>query len=347
MSTRRKKWLLLLLASLGLSLAVPLALGGLAQFRLLHRLTIGAVLLLIFLKLVSWAFNALRAQFLLSFAGREVGFREAASITISAEFAGVTTPGAVGMAATYTFLFSRLGLSLGRAAGVVGLIVVTDLALYGTIMPAAACLQVLQGGWTYQNLRLAGLSLTVVWGGAYCFYALVRHHRLVCAFMSRQFGKVPWLARRRWSLGRATVDFLRAVRLLRQMSWPQRLALYLINLDYWLPRYLILLLVIDMVNQSVPAAYLLMVQALLHVGGHASFIPGGAGIEDGGYAAFMSPFMDAQALAFTLLVWRVFTFYWYLVVGGPIFVYKAGRAAWDLLSNPIAKIGNDKFHPTG
>ena len=190
MSTR-KKWLLLLLASLGLSLAAPLALGGLAQFRLLHRLTIGAILLLIFLKVVSWAFNALRAQFLLSFAGREVGFRDAALITISAEFAGVTTPGAVGMAATYTFLFNRLGLSLGRAAGVVGLIVVTDLALYATIMPAAAFLQVLQGGWTYQNLRLVGLSLAVVGAGAYCFYALVRHHRLVCGFMGRQISEGP------------------------------------------------------------------------------------------------------------------------------------------------------------
>ncbi len=337
----------MLLASLGLSLAAPLALGGLAQFRLLHRLTIGAILLLIFLKVVSWAFNALRAQFLLSFAGREVGFRDAALITISAEFAGVTTPGAVGMAATYTFLFNRLGLSLGRAAGVVGLIVVTDLALYGTIMPAAAFLQVLQGGWTYQNLRLVGLSLAVVGAGAYCFYALVRHHRLVCGFMGRQVSKVPWLARRRWRLGRATVDFLRAVRLLRQMTWPQRLALYLITLDFWLPRYLILLLVIDMVNQSVPAAYLLLTQALLHLGGQASFIPGGAGIEDGGYAAFMSPFMSVEAIAFTLLVWRAFTFYWYLVVGGPIFVYKAGRAAWDLLRQTGCNHGAAEFHPTG
>src|SRR5512143_150176 len=98
----RKKWLLLLLVSLGLSLAAPLVLGGLSQFRLLHRLTIGAVLLLTFLKIVSWAFNALRTQFLLSFAGRPVGFLNAASITISAEFAGVTTPAGVGMAATYT-----------------------------------------------------------------------------------------------------------------------------------------------------------------------------------------------------------------------------------------------------
>ena len=333
MSTKQK-WLLLLLASLGLSLAVPLALGGLSQLKVWHRLSIGAILLLIFLKLVSWVFNALRTQFLMGFTGKEVGFHEAVLITISAEFAGVTTPGAVGMAATYTFLFNRLGLSLGRAAGVMGLIVMTDLALYGTLMPVAALLQVVQGGWSFQNLRLVGLSLAVVAGGAYCFWALVRHHRFVCGFMGRQVARVPWLARQHWRLGRATVDFLRAVRHLRHMSWSQRLALYLITLDFWLPRYLILLLVIDMVHQSVPAVYLLLVQALLHLGGQASFLPGGAGLEEAGYAAFMSPFMGAEAIAFTLLVWRFFTFYWYLILGLPIFLYKVGKAAWDLLGKP-------------
>ena len=54
MSTR-KKWLLLLLASLGLSLVVPLALGGLSQFRLLQRLSWGAFLLLTLLQVISWA----------------------------------------------------------------------------------------------------------------------------------------------------------------------------------------------------------------------------------------------------------------------------------------------------
>ena len=331
--TTKKKWLLLLLllASICLSLALPLALGGLSQFRLVQRLSWGALLLLTFLQVISWAFNALRIQFLLGFLERKVGFGEAALTIISAEFAGVTTPGGVGMPATYIFLFNRLGLSLGRAAGVVGLMVVADLAIYGTLLPAAALLWALQGGWSYQTLSLVALTLAVVAGGAYGFWVLVRHYRRVCGFIGRQLAKVPWLARRRWRRGRATVEFFRSIRLLGQMSWPQRLALYLITLDFWLPRYLILLLVIAMVHQSVPAAYVLLTQALLRLGGQASFIPGGAGVEEGGYAAFMSPFMGAEAIAFTLLVWRFFAFYWFVLVGGPFFIYNVGRAAWDLL----------------
>jgi uncharacterized protein (TIRG00374 family) len=309
---------------------VPLVLGGLSQFKLLQRLSWGAVFLLISLKVISWAFNALRTQFLLGFMGRELGFLNAAMTTMSAEFAGVTSPGDAGMAATYTFLFNRLGLKLGTAAGVVGFIMVADLAVYATLMPTAAFIQILQGGWSFQNLRLVGLSLALVAAGVFFFWYLIYHHRRLFGFMGRQMVKVPWLARRRWRLGRATVEFIRAVRLLSRMSRSQRLALYLITLNYWLPRYLILLLAIEMVGQYVPAAYLLLAQAVLHLVAEVSFIPSGAGAVEGGYAALMSPFMGTEAMAFTLLVWRFFTFYWYVLVGSPIFLYKVGRAAWDL-----------------
>jgi len=41
--------------------------------------------------------------------------------------------------------------------------------------------------------------------------------------------------------------------------------------------------------------------------------------------------MGLEALAFTLLVWRTYTFYWYLIIGGPIFLYETGGAAHRLL----------------
>ena len=303
MSTR-KKWFLLLLASLGLSLVVPLALGGLSQFRLAQRFSWEALLLLTLLQVISWAFNALRVQFLLGFLGRNVGFGEAALTTISAEFAGATTPGGVGMPATYIFLFNRLGLSLGGAAGVVGINVVTDLAVYAVIVPLAAGLLLLQWPATHQGLSLALVSLALVAGGAFFLWNLVRHHRRFYRFIGVQLGKVPWLARRRWRLGRTMVEFLRAVRLLRQMTWPQRWALFLITLNFWLPRYLILILIIDMAGQSVPTAYLLLAQAVMHLGGQALATPGGAGTVDVGYTLFMRPYMSLETIGFTLLVWR-------------------------------------------
>ena len=61
-------------------------------------------------------------------------------------------------------------------------------------------------------------------------------------------------------------------------------------------------------------------------------MPGGGGTVDAGYAAFLGPYLDRETLAFTLLVWRTFTLYWFLVVGAPIFSFKTGQVAQDLIS---------------
>jgi uncharacterized membrane protein YbhN (UPF0104 family) len=76
----------------------------------------------------------------------------------------------------------------------------------------------------------------------------------------------------------------------------------------------------------------LLVQGVTNLGGQIVLLPGGAGVVGGSYAFFLSPYMGTESLGFTLLVWRFFTFYWLLIVGGPIFLFKTGKAAHDLLS---------------
>jgi uncharacterized protein (TIRG00374 family) len=333
----KKSWLWLLAASVTLSLAVPFALGGLGQFQLLHRLSWRAALFLTLLVAGSWAFNAWRTQVLMGASGRRVSFGNAALVTISAEFAGITTPGAVGMPATYTFLFHNLGVGVPEAVGLVGLIVVTDLAFYGTLMPLAAVIQVFEEGAKPNTLHLVAVIMIVVVGAALALWSLGRHYRRVCSFVGRQMGKVSWLAGYRYRLARATVQFIQALRLVKKMSWPQRLRLYLITVGYWLPRYLVLVLVIYLVGQTVPLSYLFLVQGVLNLGGQLFLTPGGGGTVEAGYVAFLGPYLNWQNLAFTLLVWRTYTFYWFLIVGGPIFLFKTGKAAHDLLSKRQAQ----------
>ncbi len=98
----------------------PVGIGGLAPFRNLHRLSWRVAVLLALLALASGAFNAWRTRFLLISLDHRASWRQALLTTIAAEFAGVTTPGAVGMPATYTFLCHNLGLTLGEAVGMVG-----------------------------------------------------------------------------------------------------------------------------------------------------------------------------------------------------------------------------------
>ncbi len=332
----KKSWLWLLAASLGLSLALPLALGGLGQFKLLDRLSWWAALLFALLMLVSWWFNAWRIRMLMGVGGRRMRWREAAFTTAAAEFAGVTTPGGVGMPATYIFLFHHLGVGVPEAVGLEGLIVVTDLVFYVTVMPLAALILLFEVGAQPDVLHLVVVVLLVVAGAAALVWNLGRHYRRISIGFGRLMGKVPRLARYRYRLARATVQCVRSLRLLKKMSWPRYAALYLVTLGYWLPRYLLLFFIIHLVGQAVPLSYLFLVQGALNLGSQILIMPGGGGTVDAGYAAFLSPYLDRETLAFTLLVWRTYTFYWYLIVGGPIFLFKTGQVARDLIGQRVS-----------
>ncbi len=233
------------------------------------------------------------------------------------------------------FLFHGLGLGVPEAVGLEGLIVVTDLVFYVTVMPLAALILLFEAGAQSNVLHLVAVVMLVVLGAAAVVWSLGRYYRRICIHIGRQMGKVSRLARYRYRLGRATVQFVRSLRLLQKMSWPQYLALYLITLGLWLPRYLLLFLIIYLVGQTVSLPYLFLGQGALNLGCQIFLMPGGGGTVDAGYVAFLGPYLDRETLAFTLLVWRTFTIYWFLIVGAPIFLLKTGKVARDLLTKKV------------
>ncbi len=327
----KKHWPVLLAASICLSLLVPFLLGGLGQFQLLSHLHWWVPLIFILMIVCSWFSNSHRLRHVTGAMARPLALGEGMTMTAAAEFAGVATPGSLGMAGTYTYLFKQQGVSLGAAMGMLAVIVVTDLLFYGTLMPFAAIAMLFEGSDYANAAALVTVVLGVVGAGALLLYVLIRHYRQIYRFLSRKLARIQWLANRRFRLARMMMEFVHAFRLIGRMSWQQRLGLYFSTVGYWLPRYGILLVVIPLLGKTVPFAYLFLVQGALNLGGQMFILPGGGGVVDAGYAALMSPYLDKQTLAITLLVWRTFTFYWYLVVGGLIFMVKTGKAARTLL----------------
>jgi glycosyltransferase 2 family protein len=189
------------------------------------------------------------------------------------------------------------------------------MAFYVTVMPLAALILLFEVDAKPNVLHLVAVVMLVLVGTVAVLWNLGRHYRRICICIGRQMGKVFRLAKYRYRLARATVQFVRSLRLLQKMSWLQYLALSLITLGFWLPRYLLLFLIIHLVGQAVPLSYLFLVQGALNLGSQIFLMPGGGGTVDAGYAAFLSPYLDRETLAFTLLVWRTYTFYWFLIVG--------------------------------
>lgn len=335
----KKFYLFLLALGVTLSLAIPLFIGkGFAQFKSLKVIPWWVAAVLVALVFISWGFNAARVRLLVRTMGRQLGFIESVSIVISAEFAGTATPWGLGMPAAYTFLLGKKALPLGEAVGLVTLIVLFDLAVYVVATPLATAALFL-GKRPDVSTKLIVAVLVIV-GATLLFVIIVfLFHRCLYYGVSRLIGRLPWFAKYRFRFARKVVEFLRAMRLLRYMSWGHRVGVIFYTTFYWLPRYSILVFIIFLLGKTVPIAYLFMVQALLNLGAIVIAMPGGAGGVGLGYDVLMSPYLTHSEIAFTLIVYRAANFYWYLVVGAPIFLYKSGQAAHYLLSGkqPPAK----------
>jgi uncharacterized protein (TIRG00374 family) len=325
-------FLLVLVLGVALSLAIPFFIGkGFAQFKALKAIPLWVAGVLAGLVLISWVFNATRVRLLVRAMGRQLGFIEGISIVISAEFAGNATPWGLGMPAAYTFLLGKKAMPLGEAMALVTLIVLFDLAVYVVASPLAAG-ALLLGKRPEVSTKLIVAVLVVV--GATLIFVVIIFLFFRCLYygVSRLIARLPWIAKYRFRFARKVVEFLRAMRLLRRMSWGQRIGITFYTALYWLPRYSILIFIIFLLGKSVPIAYLFMVQALLNLGALVIFTPGGAGGVGLGYDVLMSPYLTQSEVAFTLLVYRATNFYWYLAAGAPFFLYKSGQAAHYLLS---------------
>ena len=58
---------------------------------------------------------------------------------------------------------------------------------------------------------------------------------------------------------------------------------------------------------------------------------GGAGGAEVAGAALLNPWLTSVTTATTIVVWRFFTFYWYLLAGGAVMLWLAARTGQPLL----------------
>jgi len=327
---KRKPVFWLLLLSILLTLMVPALISGLKGFGQLSRLPWLLAIGLGVLMVLSWFFNGARVRHLLKGLGKPVSGRQAVIIAISAEFAGHATPASSGMPVTFAFLLKDLGLKLGRAMGLVGIIMALDILFFLSAMLLALIALVVRYSLS-RTEYLAGLALAVAGGAIFSVWLGIRHYRAVYHFISRQMARFRWTVKYRYSLARTTVEFIRALKDIRALSWGIRIKLALHTVAYWLPRYSVLIIAVGLVSKHVPVAYLFLIQGLLNIGSEAFLIPAGGGGVDALFYGLLAPFLSAGNIVFCLIVWRVYTFYLYLVLGGPIFLMRTGKAAKDLL----------------
>lgn len=315
-------WLIPL--SIILSLAVPLAYGGLAALGALQDVPAAAFVSLLIMAMLTWLCGAARLHLLARALGVHLGAKTTVSTIVACEFAAVTTPFGSGSLPTHVLLLSRRGLSAGRTIAVMAMDRVMDLIFFATALPVAFAAygrdsghgDLLRWGLTAGALLLSGLCL---------LYALGRHHRSLAVYLGRAINHIPWLRGKRRRLARTFIQFHNGVRLLFKMGRGSLVLLYVLCLSHWLIRYSILPLLLWVTGHAVPWSYLFVVQGLALFVGQLSMLPGGGGGVELVLSVLLRPYLTPAVTAATLLGWRFVTFHWSLLAGAPVFLWLMGR----------------------
>lgn len=320
----KRPWLVLIVISLILSLAIPLLYGGFGSLRTAQAVPLQGLLLLLAMILLAWCCNAARIRLLVKALGGQLRRRDAFTTVIASEFAGVATPAGAGNPATYVLLLSRQGLPVSSGAAVVAVDQFTDLVFFGTTIPVAIVLFVLNGGISHPA-RVIGLMLALLLLGLALLVLLLRNYHALLLFLGRVLFRFQRLRRFRFRWARGALRFRRSVRILAGMGLGRLGLLYLYCLLHWMLRYSVLPMVILVLGKSIPWGYLFIMQGVLLFVGQVTFLPGGGGGVEIGFSALLTPYLDAATTAAALLLWRFVTFYWYLLAGAPVFILATGK----------------------
>ncbi|MEY2343212.1 YbhN family protein [Acidithiobacillus sp. IBUN Pt1247-S3] len=276
------------------------------------------------LMLFSWLAEGLRLHFICAGVGLRIPLRSALPLVMSAEFAGAATPAASGMGAAYLVFLHRRGLNIGTAAAVLLAIAITDLlfmisiflfslfylALFDNRLPDVRVIF-----WLALISFVTAVLLFVIWHF---------ERRRIVRSINKHFLRFSWYQRYRSRIALFFSRFFRALELLREISWRQRAIIFLSAAGYWTPRYLVLWALMRYVGGQISVPYIIVSQTLLNLTSQLSFLPGGAGSVGAAYGLLFGGSLPQADIAFSLLGWRLFTYYWYLFVGMPWFFYEWG-----------------------
>ena len=324
----------LLLGALLVAGLVPLLLGGSGLFERLRTFPPGLLLAMLGMIGLGWYLNALRLRLLI---GRRVlGQRRAIGIVIATEFAICATPGGAGGPLTMMALLLRHGVAPAKGTATYAVEQLADLLFF-----ACALVGVLLYAVTHSlNGYLAGLlsfSAALLVGVIVLLALLGRFHRQVFLINGWLIGKLGMKARRKRNWARKMLSFRNALVDCFRLPRTVLLTVFALTSIHWLLRYSVLFLTLQGLGSHLAWAWTFIVQLLALTAGQLSLLPGGAGGAELASAALLAPLVGKPTAAAAILIWRFVTYYFYLIVGAPLFLHLAGRPLFDRLTRARAE----------
>ncbi|MDG9883236.1 flippase-like domain-containing protein [Pseudomonas putida CSV86] len=320
-----------LLAALVMAALVPVLLGGSDLLPRLRGFPPGLLLALFGMIVLCWALNSLRLRLLLGSQGEKIGRLRSLGVVMATEFAICTTPGGSGGPLTLMALLSRDRVRPAHSGAVFAMDQLNDLLFFLCAVFAIVIYTLFHSvGRSLEGMLLGSalLMLAVLGMGI----GLLRWRRDWMRWNGRLLKKlnVRSATRRRWA--RRLLHFFRAFRATLRLPRRVLALVFMLTCLHWALRYSVLYLVLAGLGGNLQWVSSFLVQVLSLSAGQFSLLPGGAGAAELTSATLLTPMVGKSTAAAAVLVWRVVTYYFYLVAGGPVFLCLLGKPLLERIS---------------
>ena len=255
-----------------------------------------------------------------------LSWRAALDVIMIWEFSSCVLPSAVGGTAAAPVLLHKEGIPLGKSVAYIMATAMLDNIYYVLAVPLVVLVggdalyphEALQGGLV-ATLRV-GFVLSYVFVTAYAglmLYAIFVNPKSVQRLLVRLFS-LRGLRRWRDKAYHHGAELVLASGQLRGSSWGYWLRASLSTAFVWTARYLVIgCLIAAFIDVTWPEFWLIFGRNLTYkVILLIAITPGGAGIAEGAFPTFFGKFIGTPTMtSFMVLLYRIVTYYLYLVLG--------------------------------
>jgi len=261
---------------------------------------------------------------------KKLSWRNSLEITLLWEFASAMTPSVVGGSALAIFMLVKEKISAGKATAIVFITIFLDELFYIIILPII--LLVVESEYVFgpihDSASSLGTGLVVAFWIAYgvliaytsfLAFALFIRPDGTASIIKRLFS---WRFLSRWKKGAAELadDLQTASREYRNKPWTFWLWGWVSTFLAWMGRYLVLNCVLSMFTSLTLFEHLVAFarQVVLFQVMLVSPTPGGSGFAEGAFSQLMTEFTPVGFVLLLASLWRVVTYYPYLLIGIPL-----------------------------
>lgn len=279
---------------------------------------------------LAWVTDAVRLFFITGAWGKRISLRDAFTVVLSTHFLAGITPSNTGGGAAEIYLLHRLGFSWGEASSLslsCGLLYQVGFLVLFLLAPASVSVSLFLK--TVLILFLAyGIGLAV-------FFALSQNRTVLPGIIEKlvMLPKKYFPRRARYdekAVMRGVQDFLQELRSGFQLLFFRKPYYFVLNIAFYALHFFLLFAVTHFILRSLGLSLPLPEVVKLQVPAFFLFrltpTPGGSGGIELSLASTFSPFLGENYAGTLVFLWRIFTYYFTLVVGGIAFLRAIRKA---------------------